>query len=61
MSSSKTTTTVQSDSAFNKQVDTVREALKNFETISSLNNAVDIAKSAMEVLLSATVRVSSDS
>lgn len=59
MSSSKTTTSAQSDASFNKQVDAVRESLKNFETISTLNNALDLAKTAMEALLMATVCFSS--
>lgn len=57
MSASKTTTSALTDTAFNKQADAVRESLKNFETISSLNNALDLAKAAMEALLAATVRV----
>ena len=55
MSSSKTVTSPLSDTAFNKQADAVRDALKNFETISTMNNALDLAKTAMETLLSATV------
>ena len=55
MSSSKTVTSTLSDTAFNKQADAVHDALKNFETISTMNNALDLAKTAMETLLSATV------
>ena len=56
MSSSKAATSTPSDIAFNKQVDAIRDTLKNFETISSMNNALDLAKTAMDTLLTATVR-----
>ena len=58
MATLKTTTTTAStdhDTAFHKHVDAVREALVNFNAISFLN-APGPAKSAMEELLSVTVR-----
>jgi hypothetical protein len=55
MSSSTKTTTAQSDSSFNKQVELAREALKNFNAISQLN-APGPVKLAMEELVTVTVR-----
>jgi len=55
MSSTKTsTTTVLSDSAFNKQADATREALKTFAAISLLK-APGPAKLAMAELVDAAV------
>jgi hypothetical protein len=51
----KTTTNTLSDTAFNKQADTIREALKNFGAISLLNAPGPI-QLALEELIDSTVR-----
>jgi hypothetical protein len=56
MASSKTTT-ASSDAAFNKQADIARDALKNFNTISTLN-APGLIKTAMDDLIMALVSYS---
>lgn len=55
MAASSKTTTGNSDIAFNKQIDTVREALKNFAAIAQLN-APGPAKLALEELIKTSVR-----
>jgi hypothetical protein len=54
MASPSKTTTTNSDSAFNKQADAARDALKNFNTVAQLN-APGLIKTAMEDLVTAMV------